>query len=224
MTGKSKNTIYHYLLASEVTDMSAVENTLKEAYYFLRAVKSNEIYFYNPELLDKYVKFIKSHSSFVDELFVKVEDRQQIAKIIKKTTPSLKERGLSQVDVMNKAKEIKNDEFYTRSEDVEKEVAMYAREIWTDKVVFCNCDDAVDEINGNINEKRTSAFALYFINNLKKLELKKLICTHYSGPVDLFNAGSKGLFYLITYEVGKDGEIKMDKQSPIGKRVQNSPR
>ncbi|MDR1653831.1 MAG: adenine-specific methyltransferase EcoRI family protein, partial [Prevotellaceae bacterium] len=48
-------------------------------------------------------------------------------------------------------------------------------------MVFCNCDDAVDEKNGKTNEKRTSAFALFFINNFKDLGLKKLICTHYAG-------------------------------------------
>jgi hypothetical protein len=111
---------------------------------------------------------------------------------------------------------VDNDEFYTRYEDVEKELTMYDNSIWKDKCVFCNCDDAVDEKNGKTNEKRTSAFALYFINNFKKLELKKLICTHYSGVVDLFNAGSKGIVYLITYELGIDGNIKIEKQSPKG--------
>jgi hypothetical protein len=93
---------------------------------------------------------------------------------------------------------------------------MYDKEIWKNKTVFCNCDDAVDEKNGKTNEKRTSAFALYFINNFKNLELKKLICTHYSGTVDLFNAGSKGIVYLITYELGTDGKIKIEKLSPKG--------
>ncbi|WP_306698448.1 adenine-specific methyltransferase EcoRI family protein [Treponema endosymbiont of Eucomonympha sp.] len=38
-----------------------------------------------------------------------------------------------------------------------------------------------------------------FLQNFKELELKKLICTHYSGIVDLFNQGAKG--YVFT----KDG-------------------
>jgi hypothetical protein len=71
---------------------------------------------------------------------------------------------------------------------------MYDKKIWENKTVFCNCDDAV----GN-SDKNTSPFALYFLRNFKKLELKKLICTHYSGPVDLFNQGPKG--YIFT----KDG-------------------
>ena len=97
-----------------------------------------------------------------------------------KTKPTLDERGLSQKKVMLKAQKINNDEFYTRYEDVEKELKMYNKSIWKNKTVFCNCDDAVDD-----NEKNTSAFALYFIHHFQYLELKKLICTHYSGPVDL---------------------------------------
>lgn len=97
---------------------------------------------------------------------------------MKKTTPTLEERELTRIDIMNKAKKIKNDEFYTRYEDVEKEIEMYDAKIWENKCVFCNCDDAVGETR---TEKDTSAFALYFIKNFIKLKLKKLICTHYSG-------------------------------------------
>jgi hypothetical protein len=106
----------------------------------------------------------------------------------------LEERGLTQKDVLQKAQKVKDDEFYTRYEDIEKELSMYDKGIWKDKCVFCNCDDAVDD-----NEKNTSAFALYFLRNFKELALKKLICTHYGGKVDLFNQGTKG--YVFT----KDG-------------------
>jgi len=39
--------------------------------------------------------------------------------------------------------------------------------------------------------------------------LKKLICTHYSSKVDLFNAGAKGYayFYILTKD-GEKGEFK----------------
>jgi len=113
---------------------------------------------------------------------------------IKKTAPSLEERGLSQKDVLQKAQKVNNDEFYTRYEDIEKELSMYDKSIWKNKTVFCNCDDPVDD-----DERRTSAFSLYFIQNFNELGLKKLICTHYSGVVDLFNQGAKG--YIFT----KDG-------------------
>ena len=38
------------------------------------------------------------------------------------------------------AKAAKNDEFYTRREDIEKEL-MHYKEHFRDKVVYCNCDD-----------------------------------------------------------------------------------
>ena len=217
MTGKSKSNIYQYLFACEVENMTQVENDIKKEYSDYREDKNKEIYFFTPKWFDMYVNFIKSHSLFVKEIPIKPEEKPEVKiKYIKKITPSLKERGLTWSDVMNKAQKVDNDEFYTRYEDVEKELSMYDNSIWKDKCVFCNCDDAVDEKNGKTNEKKTSAFALYFINNFKKLELRKLICTHYSGVVDLFNAGSKGIVYLITYELEIDGKIKIEKQSPKG--------
>jgi hypothetical protein len=194
MTGKSKENIYQYLFTCEVKDMTEVENELKEKYSTLREEKSKEIYFYNSELFKQYVTFIKTRPLFVKEIFIKPDDKKQIIKIVKKTTPSLDERGITQKDVMQKAKRTNNDEFYTRYEDVEKELSMYDKKIWGNKTVFCNCDDAVDN-----NDKNTSAFALYFLQNFKELELKKLICTHFCGAVDLFNQGAKG--YVFT----KDG-------------------
>jgi predicted GIY-YIG superfamily endonuclease len=200
MTGKSKETVYQYLFACEVKDMSKVENNIKEKYSTLREEKSKEIYFYNSALFKLYVTFIKTHTLFVKEIFIKTDEKKEIVKIVKKTTPSLDERGISRKEIMQKAQKINNDEFYTRYEDVEKELSMYDKKIWKEKTVFCNCDDAVDD-----NEKNTSAFPLYFLQNFKELGLKKLICTHYSGPVDLFNQGTKG--YVFTkdgfHEIGK---------------------
>jgi len=194
MTGKSKDNVYQYLMTCEVKDMAVVENDLKYKFFTLREEESKEIYFFTTHWFHEYVKFIKSHPLFVKEIYIKTEDKKQIVKIVKKTAPSLEERGTTQKEVMEKAKRINNDEFYTRYEDIEKELSMYSKKTWKDKTVFCNCDDAVDD-----NEKNTSAFALYFIKNFRELELKKLICTHYSGVVDLFNQGAKG--YIFT----KDG-------------------
>jgi predicted GIY-YIG superfamily endonuclease len=197
MTGKSKENVYQYLMTCEVKDMAAVENDIKYKFITLREEKSKEIYFFNTHWFNEYVKFIKSHPLFVKETYIKTDDKKQIVKIVKKTTPSLEERGVSQKDLMQKAQKIKNDEFYTRYEDVELELNMYPKSIWKNKTIFCNCDDAVDN-----NEKNTSAFSLFFLHNFKKLELKKLICTHYVGGVvnqyDLFNQGVKG--YIFTKE------------------------
>lgn len=190
MTGKSKENIYQYLFSCEVINMSQVENDIKNKYITLREEKSKEIYFFNSTLFKDYVEFIKSHKMFMKEIFIKHESKKHKIKIIKKATPSLEERGISYKDILQKAQKVNNDEFYTRYEDVEKELSMYNKRIWKNKVVFCNCDDAVGD-----DEKSTSAFALYFIKNFKALELKKLICTHYGGAVDLFNQGVKGYVF-----------------------------
>jgi predicted GIY-YIG superfamily endonuclease len=204
ITGKSKENVYQYLLTCEVKDMSMVENDLKYQFITLREEKSKEIYFFNTHWFHEYVKFIKSHKMFIKEIFIKTEDKKQITKIVKKTTPSLEERGTSYREIMRRAQKVDNDEFYTRLEDVEKELSMYNKNIWKNKTIFCNCDDAVDD-----DERNTSAFPLYFIKNFHELGLKKLICTHYSGVVDLFNQGSKG--YIFT----KDG-FREFKEYPEG--------
>jgi len=208
MTGKSKDNVYQYLMTCEVKDMVSVENDIKYKFITLREEKSKEIYFFNTHWFNEYVKYIKTHPLFLEETFIKTEEpKKHIVKIVKKTTPTLEERGITNRDVMVKAQKVNNDEFYTRYEDIEKELPMYNKNIWKNKTVFCNCDDAVGD-----TETRTSAFSLYFIKNFRELGLKKLICTHYSGPVDLFNQGSKG--YVFT----KFGYREMDfkKEYPEG--------
>ncbi|MCL1947633.1 MAG: GIY-YIG nuclease family protein [Chitinivibrionia bacterium] len=208
-TGKSKENISIYLFTCEVCDMKQVEDDIKAEFKHLREEKSREIYFYNKDLFEKYVNFIKTHKAFTEEIFIKSDVQKEVVKIVKRTTPSLKERGLSPKDVMQKAQKVDNDEFYTRYEDVEKEIEMYDKEMWKEKTVFCNCDDAVDADD----DRNTSAFALYFMQNFKKLSLKKLICTHYAGGIDLFNQGPKG--YIFTYIFTKDG-FKELKDYPKG--------
>jgi hypothetical protein len=88
MTGKSHENIYRYLFTCEVNDMTKVEQDVKKKYSDLREGKSREIYFYNPALFEKYVRFIKSHPSFVEEIFIKTDDRQEVkTKTVKITTP-----------------------------------------------------------------------------------------------------------------------------------------
>jgi predicted GIY-YIG superfamily endonuclease len=193
MTGKSKSNDCQFVFSCEVKDMAKVENDITKKFSSLREKKGKEIYFFNDDLFDDYVKFIKGHKLFVKEVFIKVSGKRQIVKIVKKTTPSLEERGVTFKKVMLKAQKVNDDEFFTRYEDVEKELSMYSKSVWKNKTVFCNCDDAVDN-----DERKTSAFSLYFLRNFNKLELKKLICTHYDGPVDLFNQGPKG--YVFTKE------------------------
>jgi len=105
-------------------------------------------------------------------------------KIVKKNTPSLKDSKLSPKDI---------DALYARYEDVEKEISMYDKSIWKDKVVYCNCDNPSDDSKGNC-----SLLATYFLLNFNELGLKKLICSHYGSPVDLFNQRINGYVFTKT--------------------------
>ena len=193
-TGKSKANNSQYLFTCEVSDMTQVENDIKNEFKRFKEKKATttEIYLFNEYFFADYVNFIKTHPLFIKEEFIKKEELKVTEKIIKRETPSLKERKLTPRDIMQRAKKVENDEFYTQYEDVEKEIEMYDKNIWKDKCVFCNCDDAV----GN-DETRTSAFALYFLQNFKKLKLKKLICTHYGGGADIFFQGARGYIFTI---------------------------
>ena len=66
------------------------------------------------------------------------------------------------------AKRIKNDEFYTRLEDIEKELTTY-KEYFKDKIIYCNCDDV-----------EYSNFYKYFKDNFNELGIKKIIATNLS--------------------------------------------
>jgi hypothetical protein len=67
----------------------------------------------------------------------------------------------------NRAKKIKNDEFYTQLSDIDNELKYY-KEHFKGKIVFCNCDNP-----------ELSNFWKYFLLNFDYFELKKLISTHY---------------------------------------------
>lgn len=69
---------------------------------------------------------------------------------------------------LNKASIVKNDEFYTKLVDIEKELKHYKHH-FKNKIVLCNCDDP-----------KHSNFWKYFKLNFKELKLKKLIATHYN--------------------------------------------
>lgn len=67
------------------------------------------------------------------------------------------------------AKRIKNDEFYTRYEDIEAEVMKY-RKYFKDKIIYLPCDDPAE---------KKSEFWSFFVNNFDAFGLKKIIATHY---------------------------------------------
>ena len=73
---------------------------------------------------------------------------------------------------LHRAKTAKNDEFYTRYEDIEAEMNAYIeydKDVFRDKVILCPCDDP-----------EWSNFTKYFSNRFEVLGLKKLICTSYA--------------------------------------------
>lgn len=93
------------------------------------------------------------------------------------------------------AKRKKDDEHYTRYEDIEIEVSSY-RNYLKGKVVNCNCDDA------------ESNFLRYFTQNFHYLKLKKLYCTGINGYCIEYN-GKQSIRYRI------DGDFRSDRSREI---------
>ncbi len=95
---------------------------------------------------------------------------------------------------LHKAKDAKNDEFYTQLTDVAKEL-MHYKAHFKDKIVLCNCDDPT-----------WSAFWKYFHLNFAELGLKKLISTHYD---------KTELTYKMEYSGGDDNDIEVGVKTPL---------
>lgn len=96
---------------------------------------------------------------------------------------------------LHAAKDAKNDEFYTRIEDINEEMNHY-EDKFRDKIVFCNCDDPT-----------WSNFWKYFHMNFEYLGLKKLIATHYeAGEVQT---------YKIEYTGGDDENFEAGVITPL---------
>ena len=92
-----------------------------------------------------------------------------------------------------KARDAKQDEFYTQLSDIEKELRHYKKH-FKNKIVYCNCDDP-----------RVSGFFHYFSYNFEKLGLKKLITTCYkSAERDLFSRNDSAEAVMLEYTGDKD--------------------
>ena len=78
---------------------------------------------------------------------------------------------MSKADNLRKARKVKNDEFYTRLSDIEKEIYQHEDYIkqFKNKVVLCNCDNP-----------ELSDFFMFFKTHFNYLGIKKLIVTHYN--------------------------------------------
>lgn len=95
---------------------------------------------------------------------------------------------------LHKAKQTKNDEFYTQLTDIEKEL-MHYKEHFKDKIVYCNCDDP-----------EWSNFWKYFHLNFAHLGLKKLIATFYHIGTSV---------YKMEYTGGDDNNISAGVKIPL---------
>ena len=96
---------------------------------------------------------------------------------------------------LNRAKSAKNDEFYTRYEDIEAECENYD---FSGMTVYCNCDDY---------EK--SNFFKYFHDNFEKLKLKKLITSAINGNACFYDGKEMQTFAL------KDGSFDSEETQPL---------
>ncbi len=92
---------------------------------------------------------------------------------------------MTQNENLHKALKNKNDEFYTRYEDVEKECSLYIAQ-FEGKIIFLPMDD------------ETSAFWKYFNDNFEQFKIKGLIATHLE---EEGNSYALGRFGLMTQKV-----------------------
>ena len=67
---------------------------------------------------------------------------------------------------LHKARKSRNDEFYTRYEDIENEVQHYT-DYLKGQWIYCPCDD-----------HKRSNFVRYFKDNFNRFQLKRLTATH----------------------------------------------
>lgn len=89
-------------------------------------------------------------------------------------------------NTLHSAKKAKNDEFYTRLEDISAELKFY-KDKFENQTVYCNCDNP-----------EFSNFWKYFHLNFSELKLKKLIATFYT---------TDNTSYKAVYCGGNDNDI-----------------
>ena len=102
------------------------------------------------------------------------------------------------------AKANKNDEFYTKLDDIENELAHYIG-FFKDKVVYCNCDNP-----------EYSNFWRYFHQNFSKLGLKKLMATYYSEneqsyKCEYLGGNDKDISIFTKERLNGDGDFRSDE-------------
>lgn len=112
---------------------------------------------------------------------------------------------------LDRARVSKNDEFYTRLEDIEDELKHYDL---SGRVIYCNCDDP-----------HKSNFVKYFIDNFNELGIDRLYATHYTPDEGLFCKNDKKPNFMLEYDGSYkysvllgDGDFRSDECVDILKR------
>lgn len=122
---------------------------------------------------------------------------------------------------LSRAKNAKNDEFYTQYQDIEKEVMAYMDfdiNTFKDKTVLLPCDDP-----------EWSNFTKFFAQNFERFGLKKLISTSYAIDSKIYKSGfqvtmfeesaphydknktkTKGKIFTLTHDKSGDGKIDIN--------------
>ena len=122
---------------------------------------------------------------------------------------------------LSKAKEAKNDEFYTQYHDIEKEISAYLEynpDVFRGKTVLLPCDDP-----------EWSNFTKYFAQNFENFGLKKLISTSYAPESKRYKFGyvptlfeteaphfdadkskTHGKIFILDHDVTGDGKINVE--------------
>ena len=103
---------------------------------------------------------------------------------------------------LHAAKRAKNDEYYTRYEDIEKELNHY-KEQFEDKWVYCPCDDY-----------RYSNFVKYFKDNFQELKLKHFTATNYDIGKGAYRYDYDGAGEIIITLEG-NGDFRSDECTKI---------
>ena len=103
---------------------------------------------------------------------------------------------------LHRAKKNKNDEFYSRYEDIEKEMEHYTYQLYG-MWVYSPCDDY-----------RWSNFKKYFTNNFERLGLKHFTCTNYDLGEGAFRYDYDGEKETITRLEG-NGDFRSEECTKI---------
>ena len=124
-------------------------------------------------------------------------------------------------DSLSKAKEAKNDEFYTQYHDIEKEISAYLEynpDVFNGKTVLLPCDDP-----------EWSNFTKYFAQNFETFGLRRLISTSYAPESKRYKYGyqpslfetsaphydadkskTHGKIFVLDHDVTGDGRINVE--------------